>query len=58
MIENFTLIINLKMISNRHASLNYLNLANLTLKLQYYMGVSIGHNASGCLKITFNVLKE
>src|SRR6266487_504943 len=57
-IQNFTLIISLKMISSRELSLNYLNLADFSSKIRNNVRISICHNAFQKVKMTFNMLKE
>src|SRR6266496_3781283 len=57
-IQDFILIINLKIISSRELLLNYLNLADFSSKIRSNARIFICHNASQKAKMTFNMLKE
>src|SRR5436190_21130089 len=56
-IQDFTLIISLKMISSRELLLNYLNLADLS-KIRNNIRIFICYNAFQKIKMTFNMLKK
>ena len=58
LIQSFTLIIHLRMISDRETSFNHLNLADFLSKIQSNARISICHNASQKVKMTFNMLKK
>src|SRR5216117_1699341 len=57
-IQDFTLIISLRMISCKEMLLNYLNLADFSSKIRSYMRISIHHYASQKVKMTFNMFKK
>ena len=57
-IQSFTLIICLKMISDREMWLNYLNLADFLSKIWNNARIFIHHNAFQKIKTTFNMLKK
>ena len=58
MIENFILIINLRMIDSKHAFLDHLNLADLLSEFQNNVQVSIHYYISRDFKTALNVLKK
>src|SRR5438034_3138793 len=58
MIENFTLIISLRMIDSRHASLDHLNLTDFLSELQDNVQVSIHYYITRSLKTALNMLKK
>ena len=58
LIQSFTLIIHLRVISNRELSLNHLNLADFSSKIQSNARISIHHNASWRIKIILYMLKK
>src|SRR5438034_7010704 len=57
-IQGFTLIISLRVISDRELPLNYLNLTDFLSKVRDNSRISIHNNASQEAKSTFNMLKK
>ena len=57
-IQDFTLIISLRIISNKELLLNYLNLADFSLKVRDNVRISICHNVFQKVKIILNMLKK
>src|SRR5437773_1871372 len=57
-IQDFILIINLRVISSRELLLNYLNLVNFSSKIRNNARIFIHYNVSQKIKITFNMLKK
>ncbi len=58
LIQSFTLTVCLRIISNRKMLLNHLNLANFLSKIWNNMRISIYHDTSWKIKMTFNMLKK
>ena len=57
-IQSFTLIVCLKMISDRKMLLNHLNLADFLSKIWSNVRIFIHYNASWKVKMTFNIFKK
>src|SRR5436190_22145390 len=57
-IQDFTLIISLRMISSRELLLNYLNLADFLSKIRINARISIYYNVFYKIKTIFNMLKK
>jgi len=58
LIQSFTLVVYLKVISSRETLLNHLNLADFSSKIWSNVRISIHYNASQKVKMTFNMLKK
>ena len=58
LIQSFTLIIHLKIISNREMLLNHLNFTDFLSKIWNNVRISIHYDASWKVKTTFNMLKK
>ena len=58
LIQSFTLIVHLRMISDREMLLNHLNLADFLSKIWSNVRISICHDTSWKVKMTFNMLKK
>ena len=58
LIQSLTLIIHLRVISNRELLLNHLNLTDFLLKVRDNARISIHYNASWEVKMTLNMLKK
>src|SRR5438034_11838877 len=58
LIQCFTLIISLRVISSRKMLLNQLNLADFLSKIRSYARIFIHHYASQKVKTTFNMFKK
>src|SRR5436190_1302964 len=57
-IQDFILIISLRVINNRELLFNYLNLADFLLKIKNNARISIHYNAFQKVKMIFNMLKK
>src|SRR6266496_4009955 len=57
-IQDFILIVSLRVISSRELLLNYLNLTDFLSQIRSNVRISICHNAFQKVKTTFNMLKE
>src|SRR5436190_16557289 len=57
-IQDFILIINLKMISNKKSLFNYLNLTDFLSKMRNNSRIFICNNVFQKVKMTFNMLKK
>src|SRR5437773_11680216 len=58
LIQDFTLIINLRVISSREMLFNHLNLADFLSKIQSNARIFICYNVSQEIKITFDMFKK
>ena len=58
LIQSFTLIIHLRVISDREMLFDYLDLAYFLSKIEDNLRISICDNASQKVKMTFNMLKK